>query len=121
MKYEIHQIHLTDEEIDKVNAEGHYSVDRNRLSIEMYSRQKQIVPLAQEAWNKGYFTHVANIKTKRGLSGVFQIGNIGLPGDPKEETLERLSRMHSVSVGDIVKDEHGTMFVCDNIGWKEVS
>ena len=120
MKYEIHQIHLTDKEIDKVNAEGHYSVDRNRLSIEMYSRQKQSVPLAQEAWNKGYFTHVANIKTKRGLSGVFQIGNIGLSGDP-EESLQRLSEMHSVSVGDIVKDEHGTMFVCDNLGWKEVS
>ena len=116
MKYEIHQIHLTDEEIDKVNAEGHYSVDRNRLSIEMYSRQKQIVPLAQEAWSKGYFTHVANIKTKRGLSGVFQVGNIG-----PEKNIERLSEMHSVSVGDIVKDEHGTMFVCDNLGWKEVS
>lgn len=116
MKYELHQIHLSDAEIDKVNAEGHDSVDKNKLSIEMTVRRNQIELLAKEAWSKGYFTHVSNITTDKGLDGVFEIGNIG-----SEENIERLSEMHSVSVGDIIIDNKGKKFVVASLGFKEVA
>lgn len=117
MKYELHQIYLSDAEIDKVNAEGHYSVDKNKLSIEMTSaRKNQIELLAKEAWDKGYYTHVSNIETDEGLSGVFRVGNIG-----PEENIERLFEMHSVSVGDIIIDNKGKKFVVANLGFKEVA
>ena len=117
MKYELHQIHLSDAEIDKVNAEGHYSVDKNKLSIEMTSaRKNQIELLAREAWNKGYYTHVSNIETDEGLDGVFQIGNIG-----SEEHIERLAPMYSTSVGDIIIDNKGKKFVVASLGFKEVA
>ena len=35
MKYELHQIHLTDEEHNKVNAEGHNSVANHKLHLDM--------------------------------------------------------------------------------------
>tara|TARA_X000001388_G_scaffold50193_1_gene36228 strand:- start:100 stop:450 length:351 start_codon:yes stop_codon:yes gene_type:complete len=116
VKYELHQIQLSEAEIDKVNAEGHYSVDKNKLSIEMTSRNNQIELLAKEAWSKGYFTHVSNIETDEGLSGVFQVGNIG-----PEKNIERLSEMSSVSVGDIIIDNKGKKFVVASLGFKEVA
>ena len=34
-KYQLHQIHLTDDEFNKVNAEGHNSVEKHKLHVEM--------------------------------------------------------------------------------------
>jgi|TARA_B100000035_G_scaffold88477_1_gene74417 hypothetical protein len=116
MKYELHQIHYSDAEIDKVNAEGHDSVDKNKLHIDMTVRRNQIELLAKEAWNKGYYTHVSNIETDQGLDGVFQIGNIG-----SEEHIERLAPMYSTSVGDIIIDNKGKKFVVASLGFKEVA
>ena len=62
MKYELHQIHLTDEEHDKVNAEGHDSVEKHKLHCDMrFSENEESI--AKEAWDKGYYTHVSNITT----------------------------------------------------------
>ena len=38
-----------------------------------------------------------------------------------EENIERLSRMYSVSVGDIVEDETGKKSVVANFGFAEVA
>ena len=105
MKYELHQIHLTDEEHNKVNAEGHNSVAKHKLHLDMNFSDTEEV-LAKEAWDKGYYTHVSNITTDNGLEGVFEVGNIG-----PEENIERLSQMFSTSVGDIVIDSEGKKHV----------
>jgi hypothetical protein len=115
MKYELHQIHLSDEEHDKVNAEGHNSVDKNKLHIDMSFSDNEEV-LAKEAWEKGYYTHVSNIETDDGLDGVFEVGNIG-----PEANIERLARMYSTSVGDIIIDNKGKKFVVASLGFKEVA
>ena len=107
---------MSDAEIDKVNAEGHESVDKNKLHIDMTLRRNQIELLAREAWSKGYYTHVSNIETDEGLSGVFSVGNIG-----PEENIERLAPMYSASVGDIIIDNKGKKFVVANLGFKEVA
>jgi hypothetical protein len=115
MKYELHQIHLTDEEHNKVNAEGHNSVAKHKLHLDMNFSDTEEV-LAKEAWDKGYYTHVSNITTDKGLEGVFEVGNIG-----PEENIERLSQMFSTSVGDIVIDSEGKKHVVASLGFKEVA
>ena len=115
MKYELHQIHLTDEEHNKVNAEGHNSVAKHKLHLDMNFSDTEEV-LAKEAWDKGYYTHVSNITTDKGLEGVFEVGNIG-----PEENIERISQMYSTSVGDIVIDSDGKKHFVAGIGFKEVA
>jgi len=61
------------------------------------------------------YTHVADIVADD-INHAFEAGNIG-PGDrviPVEGT-----KMHSVSVGDVLEDSEGLWFV-DRIGYKEV-
>jgi hypothetical protein len=37
-----------------------------------------------------------------------------------EENIERLDRMHSISVGDLVLDENNILWVVANFGFNEV-
>ena len=71
--FKVFQILLTSEEIAKVNAEGHGSVPKHSARSDMhFSDNPQTI--AFDAMEKGYYTHVANISTDRGLEGVFDIG-----------------------------------------------
>jgi hypothetical protein len=49
------------------------------------------------------------------LNEVFEIGNIG-----PEEKIERLDRMHSISVGDVIRDDCGRCFVVSPVGFKRL-
>ena len=114
-KFKLYQIHLTDAEIDLINAEGHDAVHKQSLKLNM-SRpgNKDTGSVASDAFNRGYYTHVSNI-TADDLNGVFHIGNMG-----PEENIERLSPMYSCSVGDIIEDEAGNKQVVANFGFAEV-
>ena len=115
MKYKLYQIHLTDAEYDKVNAEGHNSVPKHMMKLDMgIGFGKKINHIAEKALELGYYTHVSNI-TADNLEKVFEVGNIG-----PEENIERLAPMFSVSVGDVVEDPSGKKFVCASFGWNEV-
>ena len=46
------------------------------------------------------------------LDEVFKIGNIG-----PEENITRIAPMHSVSVGDVIRDDRGRCFVVSSIGF----
>jgi hypothetical protein len=115
MKFKLYQIHLTDAEVDKINAEGHDSVHKQTLKLDMSLSRKDTGAIAKEAFDLGYYTHVSNI-TAEGLEGVFRVGNMG-----PEEQIERLSSMYSVSVSDIVVDEAGKKSVVAGVGFKEVA
>ena len=116
-KFKVYQIHLTDAEVDLVNAKGHDAVDKQKLKLDMsIGMRKNTAPIAKEAWDKGYYNHVSNITTDKGLEGVFEVGNIG-----PEENIERLAPMYSVSVSDVVENEDGEQFVCASIGWQKVA
>ena len=43
---------------------------------------------------------------------MFKIGNIG-----PEEKITRIAPMHSVSVGDVIRDDRGRCFVVSSIGF----
>ena len=114
MKYKLFQIHLTDAEYNKVNAEGHDSVPKQITKLDM-SFSKDTGALAKKAMNNNWYTHVSNI-TADSIEKVFEVGNIG-----PEENIESLAPMYSVSVGDVVENENGDQFVCASFGWKEVA
>ena len=114
MKFKLYQIHLTEAEYNKVNAEGRDSVPKHIAHLDM-SFSEDTGALAKKAMDNNWYTHVSNI-TADSIEGVFKVGNIG-----PEENIERLAPMYSVSVGDVVENENGDQFVCASFGWKEVA
>lgn len=112
MKFKLYQIHLTEAEHNKVNADGKYSVPKNLLRLDMGLSDADQVALANEAFEKDYFTHVSNI-TAEDMEDVYRIGNIG-----PEENIERIAPMYSVSVGDVVEDENGIRSVVSRVGFR---
>ena len=114
MNYKLYQIQLTDQEVDKINAEGHNSVPKHRLKLDM-SFNDNVAELASDAFSKGYYTHVSNIEAE-GLEGVFEVGNIG-----PESSIERLGKMHSVSVADVVETPEGVRHVVASVGFEQLA
>ena len=113
MKFAIYQIRLTDAEIDLINEKGHDAVAKQSLKIKMdmdFSGDK-IASLASIAMDEGYYTHVANIEAND-YNQVFEIGNIG-----PEQNIERLARMHSISVGDVIISQEGQLVVVAPVGF----
>ena len=115
MNYKLYQIHLTDAEVDQVNAEGHNSVPKQKLKLDMNFNDNPEA-IAKEGMDKGYFTPVSNIYTEQGLEGVFEVGNIG-----PEANIERLAPMYSVSVGDVVETPEGVRHVVASMGFKQLA
>ena len=115
--YKVFQINLTDDEIDTINAANdHGAVPKNvlRMKIEM-SFGKPVGHLVKEAFEKGYYEHVSNI-TADSLEGAFHVGNMG-----PEEKINRRSKMHSVSVGDVVRcNRTGTFHMVDDCGFTQI-
>jgi hypothetical protein len=114
MNYKLYQIHLTDAEVDQVNAEGHNSVPKQKAKLDMSFTDK-VAELASDAFSKGYYTHVSNIEAE-GLEDVFEVGNIG-----PESSIERLGRMHSVSVADVVETPEGVRHVVASVGFEQLA
>jgi len=115
MKYKVFQIKLSDAEVDHVNKHGHDSVPKNSARLDMNLRANDTGILAADAFRKGYYTHVSNI-TADSLEGAFHVGNMG-----PESSIERISPMHSLSVGDMVEDDAGKMSVVADWGFKDVT
>ncbi len=116
MQYKVYQIQLTNAEIDLINEKGHDAVHKQSLKLDMsFPGKKDTGSVAADAFKRGYYTHVSNI-TADNLEGVFHTGNMG-----PEENIERLTRMHSVSVGDIVEDATGKQSVVASYGFQEVA
>ena len=113
MKFAIYQIQLTDDQIRTINAKGFDAVPAKKAQLDMtmdFSGNK-IGGLASDAWDRGFYTHVANIEAED-YNEVFEIGNIG-----PEQNIERLARMHSISVGDVIVGEDGTLAVVASMGF----
>ena len=115
MKYTVYQISYTDAEIDGINS-GMKSMKREmRADMIMDFRGEKMVDLVEKALYENLYTGVAEIEANN-LDQVFEIGNIG-----PESNITRLSRMASVSVGDLIEDEDGNRHVVANFGFKEVA
>lgn len=114
--FQIHQIRITQAQVNLINETGdHAAVPANALKQKMGFARDNIGGYAGEAWDAGYYTHVANI-TAEDYDQVFEIGNIG-----PEENIERIAQMHSVSIGDVIIAEDGTQVVVGSFGFVEIN
>jgi len=50
------------------------------------------------------------------LEEVFAVGNVG----PEDQIIERFDRMHSISVGDVIKAPKGNIFVVKPFGFERM-
>jgi len=116
MRYTVFQFHLSREASDAVNSLGWDDAMKKFPEVEIQLK----VSFSGgsdgfNAWMSEYYNPVANIDAAT-LNGVFQVGNMG-----PEESIERLAPMHSVSVGDIIRDnEMGTYHMVDGMGFTQL-
>ena len=124
--FKVFQILLTSEEVAKVNAEGHGSVPKHSARTDMHFSDNPQT-LAFDAMEKGYYTHVANITTDRdpeliihALERVFEIGNNDEELERDNDSFEMLTRMQSISVGNVIERENGDQYVVAEYGFKRL-
>jgi hypothetical protein len=108
--FKVYQIKLDTALIDLINTEG-WACHVRALAYSRASFGDVAIALAHF---EDVYTHVANVIADD-LEHLFDVGNIG-----PEDRIERLDRMSSISVGNVVEDAQGRRFVCANIGWKEI-
>lgn len=105
MKFAVYQITLDRQIVDAVNSGKKVPAYSAKMAMNMDFRSERIAENASKAFDNGYYTHVCNIEAKD-LNDVFHVGNIG-----PESSIERLNRMSSISIGDVIVDETGSMSV----------
>jgi len=111
-KYTVLQINLTDAQVAEVNASGDetYPEFYSKYLRTTFSPKPEAILDAFDMYKP-----VARIEADS-LEGVFHIGNVG-----PEENIERLDRMHSLSVGDLVFDPNtGIYHYVDSFGFGEL-
>ena len=111
MKFAVYQIALTSAQVTAVNAGEKVPAFEARTAMMMDFAGHKIGGLASDAMDNGFYSHVANIEAAD-FNQVFEIGNIG-----PETNIERLARMSSISVGDVIVGEDGTCAVVAPIGF----
>ena len=116
MRYTVFQFKLSREASNAVNSLGWTDAIKQFPEVQIqldvsFSGGSQ----GFSAWMSKYYSAVCNIDANT-LDGVFHIGNMG-----PEESIERLDRMHSVSVGDVIRDNAmGTYHMVDSEGFTQL-
>ena len=114
MKFAVYQIQITEAQRKTINESKDFDAVpafAAKIKMKTHFSGNKIGGLASEAFEAGYYTHVANI-TAEDYNDCFEVGNIG-----PEENIERLGRMSSLSVGDVIVAEDGTVAVIDPVGF----
>lgn len=105
----VFQIVIDSKMSDLINREG-YECHSTAKSYKDAINGDPRLAIANEC-----YTHVADIVADD-INHAFEVGNIG-PSDRVNKV--EGTRMHSISVGDVLEDSEGLWFV-DRIGFKEV-
>ena len=119
MSYLIHQFHLSDAARDHLNSVG-WSGDFGNFpeiaiqrDVKFMGGSKNYAP-----WMEGHFESVARVTGVDNLEDVFHVGN---GYGPEGSCIQKFTRMHSVSVGDIIVNEKcGTAWMVDGEGWSNI-
>ena len=114
MKFAIYQIQITEAQRKTINESKDFDAVpafAAKIKMKTHFSGNKIGGLASEAFEAGYYTHVANI-TAEDYNDCFEVGNVG-----PDDQIERLSRMSSLSVGDVIVAEDGTVAVIDAVGF----
>lgn len=108
--FRIFQVNLTNEQINEVNNAKELPEWYKLYSALKWNPTQEILTQAS-----GMYKKVAEI-TAKDLEDVFTISNIG-----KEEFINRLAPMSSISVGDIIVNENDDAFIVQPIGFKQIA
>lgn len=111
MKYTVWQIQYSEKDIETINNGGFNPRYESRMAMTMDFKDNRIGSIADDAIMAGHYTHVADI-TADTPEHCFQIGNIG-----PESNIMRITRMSSLSVGDVIVDSDGQCLVVANFGF----
>lgn len=130
MSYLIHQFHLSNEASDHLNKVGWDGDFGDFPEIKIQRDVKFGGSENFEPWMEDHFTLVARVTgvDKHSISGrglnystlerVFDVGN---GYGPEGSCIQKFTRMHSVSVGDIIVNEKcGTAWMCESEGWSNI-
>ena len=71
MNYKLYQIHLTDAEVDQVNAEGHNSVPKQKLKLDMNFSDKPEAS-ATEGMAKAWISNIAKREETATAIGTYE-------------------------------------------------
>lgn len=119
MSYIIHQFHLSNEASDHLNKVGwggdfgDFPEIKIHRDVKFSGGSKHYEP-----WMEEHFTSVARVTGVDTLEDVFHVGN---GYGPEGSCIQKFTRMHSVSVGDIVVNEKcGTAWMVDGEGWSHI-
>ena len=107
--FSVYQIVIDKDLSDLINKEGHNCHVKSKARMEAILDGDVRLGIMHDCYTK-----VAEVVADD-LNHVFEVGNIG-----PESQIERLGRMSSVSVGNVVEEPNGTQWVCAAFGWKEL-
>ena len=111
-KFAVYQISLSKADIAAINAGEINTKFSAKTKMSMDFSGDRIGGLASDAFEAGLYTHVANI-TAEDYNDCFEVGNVG-PDDQIERITDRMS---SLSVGDVIVHEDGTVAVVAPMGF----
>ena len=118
MSYLIHQFHLSEDACDHLNSVGWDGDFGDFPEIKIQRDVKFGGSENFEPWMEGHFTSVARVTGVDTLEDVFDVGN---GYGPAGSCVQKFTRMHSVSVGDIIVNEKcGTAWMCEREGWSNI-
>ena len=118
MSYLIHQFHLSNEASDHLNKVGWGGDFGDFPEIAIHRDVKFSGSENFEPWMEDHFTSVARVTGVDTLEDVFHTGN---GYGPEGSCIQKFTRMHSVSVGDIIVNEKcGTAWMCESEGWSNI-
>jgi hypothetical protein len=115
MLFTVHQIQIDRSVYDRVNELGHEQAAEQYPEYRAYMDTMFKGSDGYKTEYAEYYTPVCTIEAEN-LNRVFDIGNIG-----PEESITRLARMHSVSVGDIIVDPNGVKHMVNSFGFEEIA
>ena len=118
MSYLIHQFHLSNEASDHLNKVGWGGDFGDFPEIAIQRDVKFSGSENYEPWMEEHFSSVARVTGVDTLEDVFHVGN---GYGPEGSCIQKFTRMHSVSVGDIIVNEKcGTAWMCERTGWSNI-
>ena len=106
--FSVFQIVIDKDLADLINKEGHDCHVKSKARLQAMMDGDVRLGVMHDCYTK-----VAEVVADD-LEHVFEVGNIG-----PEDRIERISKMRSVSVGDILVDNEGAWLVMP-VGYKEV-
>ena len=104
----VYQIRLTNEEVDAINRDESFPKAKAFFGRHLDSKF--------DPDNFQYYTHVANVATDS-MEEAFRAMNLW---DECAVKVERIDQCSSMSVGDILELEDGSLHLCASFGFKSL-